>query len=566
MSVDVLIIAALREELEPLLEVREGVEGGWREDGDLFRAALAGTHGRIEVAVAWLAKTGGVQTATDASLLVKQLDAKCLAMCGVCGGHPSDTEYGDVVIAERVTQHDEGKHGAEGFKRDLWVHAMPEDWRKEAHARANKPATGLFGYREPDVEASKWWMLERIAARENVRTCKAAKRYLPGPRYLDLVNELEKRLEYIKGKGEIFEITKNGRDALGEHRRVRPLWFESLPYHTQVGVIVSGNAVEADGTIWKTMAEGGVRKVVAVEMEAFAIGHVASTNKIPFVVCKGVMDHADPSKSDNYKPFAARASAEVLCSFLRKMCKPSQAISTRPRPHEGPEVGVAQAALLAELDRYNAEFPATSKLRARQLRSELEQDLPKCFETWTSFGDERDGVEETPARNPVTAEIREALRGGRKMELHVPAGKGDPEPRRYLSMDDHPEAGMDLVDEAESIAADVLRIDPQHAKRLAHIAAHAQDRGMLPAHAEKFSQAERLQNVIDRLAEDEGFYTMIFAKADDRVEILRKYLPGLKILLSVEHPDWLAVESKIAAKLCKFYRNYYAINPEDASR
>lgn len=330
-GVDVLIIAALYEELLPLLAVRDGVVDGWREDGDLVRATLVGDRGFVEVAAAWLAKTGGISTATDASALVQRLGAKCLAMCGVCGGHPSDTEYGDVVIAERVTQHDEGKRTGDGFRRDLWVHAMPEAWRKEALARANKPATGLHGYLEPDVEASKWWMLERIAAGENVRTCKAASRYLPATRYQELVRELETRLKYIKGNNKGFVLTKQGQGALDEYHRMRPLLVDSLPYHTQVGVIVSGNAVEADGSIWKTMAEGGVRKVVAVEMEAFAIGHIAAKYDIPFVVCKGVMDHADPSKSDNYKPFAARASAEVLCSFLRKVCEPAPADASASR-------------------------------------------------------------------------------------------------------------------------------------------------------------------------------------------------------------------------------------------
>ena len=40
------------------------------------------------------------------------------------------------------------------------------------------------------------------------------------------------------------------------------------------------------------------------------------------------MDHADPDKSDNFKPFAARASAEVLLAFVRKN------LPTRSRPQQ----------------------------------------------------------------------------------------------------------------------------------------------------------------------------------------------------------------------------------------
>ena len=37
---------------------------------------------------------------------------------------------------------------------------------------------------------------------------------------------------------------------------------------------------------------------------------------------KAVMDHADPDKSDNFKAFAARASAECLIAFLRQHLPP----------------------------------------------------------------------------------------------------------------------------------------------------------------------------------------------------------------------------------------------------
>lgn len=52
-------------------------------------------------------------------------------------------------------------------------------------------------------------------------------------------------------------------------------------------------------------------------MEAATIADVAAQNNIAnWIVIKGVMDYADPNKEDRYKPFAAKASAEVLRQFM----------------------------------------------------------------------------------------------------------------------------------------------------------------------------------------------------------------------------------------------------------
>jgi hypothetical protein len=50
-----------------------------------------------------------------------------------------------------------------------------------------------------------------------------------------------------------------------------------------------------------------------------------------WVVVKGVMDYADPNKDDRIKPFAARASAEVLLRLLQSVpFEPAPASDGRP--------------------------------------------------------------------------------------------------------------------------------------------------------------------------------------------------------------------------------------------
>ena len=80
---------------------------------------------------------------------------------------------------------------------------------------------------------------------------------------------------------------------------------------------VSGNVVVKDGVTWDSLKQWGVRSVLGLEMEAAAIGATAGRLGVQhWVVAKGVMDLADPQKDDRYKPFAARASAEVLLKLL----------------------------------------------------------------------------------------------------------------------------------------------------------------------------------------------------------------------------------------------------------
>src|SRR5262249_10510822 len=89
------------------------------------------------------------------------------------------------------------------------------------------------------------------------------------------------------------------------------------PFRTHVGPIASGSKVVEDPAIFDKLSTP-VRKVLGLDMEAAAIGLLAHARGIPYaVVMKGVMDHADPDKSDNFKTFAARASAECLIAFVR---------------------------------------------------------------------------------------------------------------------------------------------------------------------------------------------------------------------------------------------------------
>lgn len=329
-AVDVLVLTALKEELDALLQVRTAMREPWAvSDGDppLHIGVLDGRAGRIRVAAARVAKMGGVATATLATRLIEAVKPACLAMCGVCAGHPEDTELGDVVIAERLFQHDEGKIRGDGFQSDLWVDALRDDWLRVAQDMAG-PATQFGIYATPGGDDWKWWFLAHLAAGRDPLKSSGLRRYVPDDSRSEHLQTLRTdRLVTLKGK--TFVLTKSGRTKLEEHQVMRGTLITSHPFHVLVGPMGSGNAVHAGGEIWKRLASGGMRKVLAVEMEAAAIGRVAHERGLRFAVVKGVMDHAGPDKTDRFKAYAARAAAEVLCGFLCNVVK-----SDRPcAPH-----------------------------------------------------------------------------------------------------------------------------------------------------------------------------------------------------------------------------------------
>lgn len=213
------------------------------------------------------------------------------------------------------------KSGTNSFQGDLWVDALRNDWLRVAQDMAG-PGTGLGLFAAPSGDDWKWWFLERLAAGRDPLQSHSLRRYIPdGNRREEYLQSLRSQ-RLVKLQGNTFALTGAGKTAAEERRVLHGTLVTAHPFHIHVGPMGSGNAVEAGGAIWDRLAAGGMRKALAVEMEAAAIGRVAHERRLPFVVVKGVMDHADGQKSDRFKGFAGRVAAEVLCKLLREVVVP----------------------------------------------------------------------------------------------------------------------------------------------------------------------------------------------------------------------------------------------------
>lgn len=326
--VDVLIIAALKEELEAVQAVTGVTWTPHEGDHPYLRCDFPCRDGRrLSFALARPTRMGGRVTSQFATHLVGELKPGCLAMSGVCAGNPTDVALGDVVVAEITYEYDEGKLTEQGLVGDHRQYRLDDHWFRAA--QEFDPA-GLPSYGEATEEEAALWFLERLHAGQDPKQHPARDRYFPSGTWNPRLAGLESRGLIAWGDSG-WELTAAGRSHITRLLYNDVDGPEKLPFAVVAGPTASGSYVAKDGESWDRLKAMGVRTVVGLEMEAATIATVADGQKVPhWLVVKGVMDHADPKKDDRYKRFAARAAAEVLFALLEQLAGRVPA-TTEPR-------------------------------------------------------------------------------------------------------------------------------------------------------------------------------------------------------------------------------------------
>lgn len=95
------IMGAMEEEIEPLLEYLDDVKVTEYADNKYYEA----TYNGIEVVVAY-SKIGKVFASLTAATMIEKFDCDTLLFSGVAGGINPELKIGDLIIADKLTQHD----------------------------------------------------------------------------------------------------------------------------------------------------------------------------------------------------------------------------------------------------------------------------------------------------------------------------------------------------------------------------------------------------------------------------------------------------------------------------
>jgi tetratricopeptide (TPR) repeat protein/nucleoside phosphorylase len=330
----VVIVTATTLEYQAAKQVEAGAWEGsrWEEEPGpnglpvAFRT-FRGKEGKpLRVAVAQAGGMAGVATVNALLPLVEKYQPRCVAMCGVCAGHPKKTNLGDVIAADRLFFHDTGKREPGGVKQDIQTYNLREDW---------KVAIEHLGF-PSRFRNEEWWKKRPVPYEWQGNWALAMLHQgvtdpASHPECGERCPQWEKVIESLWEAGHVqhgtLTLTDTGRKHIGsvliKHRNRFPDLTPAgtvLPFRVHVAPMGSGNQVIEDARVWDSITEP-MRKTLGLEMEAAAIGAVAHAQrdkKLEAVVMKGVMDFANHGRDDHFKEFAARASAECLLAFLRE--------------------------------------------------------------------------------------------------------------------------------------------------------------------------------------------------------------------------------------------------------
>lgn len=330
--VDVVVLTAIALEYEAVLKVDAGAVDvpGWRtEPLNGLPVAYRSYEGRggqpLRFAVARAPDMGMVAALTVLSPLVEALQPQCIAMSGVCAGRPGETRLGDVLVGERLFGYDGGKRTVVGTQQDIATYSLRRDWKVAfEHFRPIDRFGGEAWWRERpiDLEWQENWALSvlrkgisDVGEMPDLSIC--------CPQWSHVIEELWRRGDVDQGT---LRLTTQGRERIDRQLiRSRSLPDRSpagpdMPFSIHVAPIGSGNQVVEDERVWGYISDH-MRKTLGVEMEAAALGALAEGRKhhapVDALVVKGVMDFANHGRDDQFKDYAARASAECLIAFLR---------------------------------------------------------------------------------------------------------------------------------------------------------------------------------------------------------------------------------------------------------
>ncbi|MEM5292738.1 effector-associated domain EAD1-containing protein [Burkholderia sp. JPY481] len=379
LSVDVLILCALREEYVELLNVTDGIcDGGWRggkaQDGWLVsEAEFAAQDGKpLRVVASYCAHMGREQAAATLSHLWYARPARCIAMSGVCAGRRGKVALGDVVFADRLYSYDAGKitvkDGKRIFQGDPNQTGPSVTWVQRMHeARAALPGGWIELRPKLTLEEQEDWVVLRLDEGS-----------LPtahvdfADKCLDWADVFTRLVEktWINATGEIQD---SGRERARHLRLLHGGQPEPQPdFDVHVAPMATGAAVVEDPNIFWELS-GNMRKVLAIDMEGSALGIAAEFMKVPVVIAKAVSDFGDTLKDDRVRTFAARAAAEYLLTLLRSsvdlLRTAGGPISTAPTPVTSPAVDDANG-FPRELIEFLADtYPETQDARALWMRA-----------------------------------------------------------------------------------------------------------------------------------------------------------------------------------------------------
>lgn len=329
---DIVIVTALKDERDAVLSYKDGLRGEWQalrsSKGINYHLAtfetLEESPRELRVVVARPGQMGEQHTVSLATRLM-DLSPSLVAMSGICAGDRRHTRLGDVIVAERVFKFDHGKLKAwtdaanqrrEDVFRDLTTYNLKPRLLEAAQELQGAWDRVLPTDRPITYEAQERWLLLTLANHDAKATAQHPDRRARCPAWQEVLKRLRQR-KLLEPEG--LKLTRAGKKWVENFELEHPDGAPADPRFTSVhiGPMATTSFVQQDPELFAAI-ERFMRKTLGVEMESAAIGAVAHLAELPMLVVKAVSDHGDHDKDDQFRGYAAEASAWFLLDFLRK--------------------------------------------------------------------------------------------------------------------------------------------------------------------------------------------------------------------------------------------------------
>lgn len=316
-NIDVLILIATEEEEKAILN-NDTWESYTTKNGYTYFVKTEG----MRFALARAIDMRETEVSVVGQYFIDELKPSYISMAGFCAGQAGKTVLGDVIVPHKIYRYGTGKRVSKDIKypeidsfkiNPIWkqkVERFGETWREKS--KIEKPI---------DYDYQRYIFMTTLSDSEEEISPAKTWKYEEMPDVPRIVQEFKENNYILVNSGKIV-LTEEGKNHI-ENELFEKYWGghkENIPT-TKVGVLATGDDVQQWSEIFDELSKNYDRKTIALDMEAHAIGCMASFNSIPCIIAKGVGDYAQKDKAfDNqYIEYACHMACRFIIEFFNSL-------------------------------------------------------------------------------------------------------------------------------------------------------------------------------------------------------------------------------------------------------
>lgn len=314
-AVDVLVMVATLEEEEAITkntsweckETSKGYEYFVRKEGQL-RFALARS-----------VDMGRESTALATQFYINELKPRFLAMAGFCAGKRGAVQLGDVVVPAKVYQYGTGKQVSETeILPEINAFRLNNRWRQKVERFGSEWRKNILLPKPITYESQYFFLIKTLAKHDFCVKMETLKSNRDACDIRRIIGE-EKDRGNLDLNGDTVTATEQGKEQYNYDVQIKyPDEYEDPELKLRVGVLATGDSVQAWDGIFQELEKKCDRKTCVLDMEGIAIAGVSEFNDLQFIIAKGVGDFASGTKpfDNRYIPYAVFSAYQFLVAFF----------------------------------------------------------------------------------------------------------------------------------------------------------------------------------------------------------------------------------------------------------